>query len=303
MTPLGCPMPSSLPPLNWLRAFEASARHLSFTQAAQELNLTQAAISKQVKLLELHLREPLFERKARHVVLTRLGEAYLPKVRDAFAQLSAGTREIFGDARASTLTIRMPVSLAVNWLASRLPAFLDAHPHVAIRILSSVWQEESTNDLADLDIRYGLGHWPGFRSDPISTEVLEPLCLPKVAARLKAPDDLAGQRLLHVLGYREGWATWLTGAGATKVDAGSGLQVDTSLLAFEIAANGGGIALGRHSLMAKELAAKRLVRPFKLAVPAKEGFHLVYPEPGMTHRDATTFRTWILAESAKNKHG
>ena len=151
-------MRSELPPLVWLRAFEAAARHLSFTDAARELNLTQAAVSKHVKSLELHLRHALFIRRTRSLHLTKLGEAYVPKVRDAFERLAIGTREVFGGRRPQELTIRCAVSFAVNWLAPRLPSFLGKYPGKQIRILSSVWNEVLDADTYDLDIQYGLEH-------------------------------------------------------------------------------------------------------------------------------------------------
>lgn len=294
-------MTRKLPPLSWLRAFEAAARHLSFTHAAEELNLTQAAISKQVKLLEHYLRELLFERKPRSLALTKAGAAYLPKVQDAFDRLGAGTQEVFGNRRAEMLTVRAPVGFSVNWIAARLPRFIEAHPKVPIRMVSSVWSEEFDTERFDLDIRYGLGRWPGFRADQVSWECLEPLCRPDVALRLKAPDDLAHERLLHVLGYQEGWATWLAAAGVTRVNSGSGVHFDTSLMAFEVAANGAGVALGRTSMSAKELASGRLVRPFDLAVPIRECFYLVSPESGMEHPDAAVFRDWVLAAAEAEK--
>jgi LysR family glycine cleavage system transcriptional activator len=289
-------MSHQMPPLPWLRAFEASARHLSFTNAASELNLTQAAISKQVKLLEHHLKEPLFERLPRSLALTKMGAAYLPKVQDAFERLSAGTIEVFGGRRAEMLSVRAPIGYAVNWLAARLPHFMAAHPKTNVRIVSSVWAEDVEAERYDLDIRYGFGRWSGFRADRLTWETLEPICLPEIAARLRVPDDLAKERLLHVLGYQEGWASWLKAAGARTVNAGSGLHLDTSLMAFEVAANGGGVALGRRSMSDKELVSGRLVRPFSLALPVDEAFYLVAPEQGPSHPDAQVFRDWLVAE-------
>ena len=138
-------MPPKMPPLVWLRAFEAAARHLSFTQAASELNLTQAAVSKQVKLLEHHLHESLFERLPRSLVLTRVGAAYLPKVQDAFDRLATGTMEVFGNRKSELLTVRAPVGYAVNWLAARLPRFASVHPATGIRIVSSVWSSPAAS--------------------------------------------------------------------------------------------------------------------------------------------------------------
>jgi LysR family glycine cleavage system transcriptional activator len=294
----GCFMASNLPPLSWLRAFEAAARHLSFTHAGAELHLTQAAISKQVKLLEQHLRAPLFERKPRSLVMTKVAAAYLPKVQDGFARLGAGTEEVFGNRRAEVLCVRVPVAFGVNWLAPRLPRFLAAFPKVSLRIISSVWNEAFDAESYDLDIRYGLGKWLGFRAEQVSWESLEPVCSPEVAAVLRVPGDLVGQRLLHVLGYQEGWGTWLVAAGARGVDAGAGVQVDTSLMAFALAAQGAGVALSRTSMGAQELASGRLVRPFDLAVPIREAFHVLTPEAGAAHPDAGIFRDWLVAEAA-----
>ena len=283
-----------LPPLAWLRAFEASARHLSFTHAAGELNLTQAAVSKQIKLLEHFLREPLFYRKARSLVLTRVGAAYLPKVRDAFERLAAGTEEVFGQRRSEVLTIRASAGFAVNWIAPRLNGFFIYHPKVQIRIVSSIWAEEFDQQRYDLDIIYGTGKWPGFRSDRLTWEVLEPLAAPTVAAQMTAPVDLAEARLLHVMGYAEGWALWLKAAGVEHINSGQGIQFDTTLMAFEVAACGGGIALGRSSMSAKEIASGHLVRPFVIAVAVEEAFHLISPDGGNEHPDAPLFRDWLI---------
>ncbi|WP_343081418.1 LysR substrate-binding domain-containing protein [Ostreiculturibacter nitratireducens] len=294
-------MTHQMPPLPWLRAFEAAARHLSFTNAAAELNLTQAAISKQVKLLEHHLREPLFERLPRSVTLTKAGAAYLPKVNDAFERLSAGTVEVFGGRRLGILSVRAPVGYAITWLAPRLPRFLAAHPKTQVRIVSSVWAEDYDSETFDLDIRYGFGKWSGFSADRITWERLIPMCLPEIAARMADPDDLAKERLLHVLGYQEGWATWLAAAGADQVDPGAGLWFDTTPMALEVAAQSGGVALGRSSMLERELASGRLVPAFDLALPIKEGFFLVAPEKGPRHPDAEVFRDWLLAEAAEGR--
>lgn len=297
-------MAQRFPHLTWLRAFEAAARHLSFTNAAEELNLTQAAISKQVKLLEHSLREALFERKARSLLLTKAGAAYLPKVQDAFDRLGAGTQEVFGNRRSEMLTVRVPVSFGLSWLAPRLPRFFAAHPKLALRIVSSVWNEEFDAGRFDLDILYGTGKWPGFRNDQLSWEYMEPLCTPEMAQSLHQPDDLAHHRLLHVMGYKEGWATWLNAAGTTRVAAGSGAQFDTTIMALEVAAAGAGVALGRSSVAASGVASGRLVRPFALAVAVQEAFHLISPETGMDHPDAPAFRDWIIAEAhADGKSG
>ncbi|MEF3046454.1 LysR substrate-binding domain-containing protein [Pseudotabrizicola sp. L79] len=290
---------TELPPLTWLRAFEAAARTLSFTQAAAELHVTQAAISKHVRSLELHLQQPLFVRRPRSLELTKLGAAYLPKVQDALDRLAIGTREVFGRRKNRALTLRCAVSFAVNWLTPRLPAFLDRHPDLSLRVISSVWNESFDKDLFDLDIQYGTGTWPGFASHRLTWERITPLCAPDLPARLALaqPDDLAGHRLLHVLGYQQGWGIWLNAAGARRVDPGQGLQLDTSLTAMELAAQGGGVALGRSSLVQGYLASGRLIAPFDLTVPIEEAFWLLEPKLADPHPDVGLLVDWLRAEA------
>lgn len=288
-------MRRDLPPLTWLRAFEAAARTLSFTQAATELNVTQAAISKHVRSLELYLQQALFVRLPRSLELTRSGAAYLPKVQDALDRLTIGTREVFGQRGTRALTIRCAVSFAVGWLCPRLPAFLDAHPQVTLRVISSVWNEDTEKGLFDLDIQYGTGGWPGFVAHRLTHETLTPVAAPNLLSRvpLLVPDDLSNHRLLHVLGYQQGWGLWLKAAGTSHVDPGRGLHLDTTIAALEIAAQGGGIALGRSSLVGPALASGRLVAPFSLNVPIEEAFYLLEPGAGTPHPDASVFVAWL----------
>jgi LysR family glycine cleavage system transcriptional activator len=294
-------MHRDLPPLTWLRAFEAAARTLSFTNAASELHITQAAVSKHVKSLEQHLRQPLFIRRPRGLDLSKTGAAYLPKVQDALERLAIGTREVFGQRKTSALTVRCAVSFGVNWLAPRLTGFLDRHPHKTVRILSSVWNDAFDSDDFDLDIQYGSGNWPGFNSHRLTWEAITPICAPHLPDRsaLNTPADLRHHRLLHVLGYHEGWGVWLKAAGAHGVDAGSGLHLDTSLTAFELAAQGAGVALGRSSLVEHAVASGRLIAPFGLKVPIDEAFYLVQPAGSSTHPDAPLFVDWLLSATHK----
>jgi LysR family transcriptional regulator, glycine cleavage system transcriptional activator len=295
----------TLPPLNWLRAFEAAARHLSFTHAAHELNLTQAAISKQVKLLEQHLRQQLFVRLPRSLALTKSGDAYLPKVRDAFERLNSGTQEVFGRHRSPILTVRCAVSFAVNWLAPRLPDFLAKHPKAKIRLVSSVWSDNTEVDQFDLDIQYGTGKWRNVVCHRLTHETLMPLCAPSLRGTLQTPGDLKAHNLLHVIGYQDGWATWLNAAGISDIDLGGGLQCDTSLMAFELAHHGGGVALGRSSLIDKELQSGRLIAPFELLVPVEEAFYLMMPADGILTPEENLFTEWLTTfakESGSNQN-
>ncbi len=287
-----------LPPLTWLRAFEVSARLLSFTAAAQELHLTQAAVSKHVKSLELRVQRQLFIRHPRSLELTQWGEAYLPKVQDALERLANGTREVFGRPQGDLLTIRCAVSFAVNWLSPRLPRFLAQHPSLHLRILSSVWADPFDAEAFDLDIQYGTGTFAGATCHRLTREVITPLCAPNLAVRLRVPDDLAGHRLLHVQGYQEGWGTWLAAARASRVDPGQGIQTDTSLTAYALACGGAGVALGRRSLEGPHRKSGLLVAPFDLELPINEGFFLLEPMKLTAQGNVRAFVDWIVGEAS-----
>ncbi len=290
-----------LPPLNWLRAFEAAARHMSFTGAARELNVTQAAVSQQVKRLERHLNRPLFDRLPRSLQLTMLGEAFLPTVREAFERLADGTTEVFGPVGGGPLTIRSAVSFALLWLAPRLDRFHAAHPGVRLRVTSAVWPVESGWEAIDLEVRHGTGRWPGLDAERLTWDRLFPVCSPALvsgASGLRTPADLAGVALLQVIGQRDGWSRWSKAAGLGPQEAGRRAQFDTSAMALEVAAAGGGVALGASSLSEGYLRGGRLVVPFGPEVPTDEAFYLVSPPDRVEHPDAAPFRAWLLAELA-----
>jgi len=290
-----------LPPLTWLRAFEVSARLLGFTAAAHELHLTQAAVSKHVKSLELRLQHQLFIRHPRSLELTRWAEAYLPKVQDALERLATGTREVFGRPRDEVLTIRCAVSFAVNWLSPRLPRFLERHPSNRLRILSSVWADPFDAEAFDLDIQYGSGTFADTKSHRLTRETITPLCAPRLALQLRAPDDLAKHCLLHVQGYQEGWGTWLAAAKASRVDPGHGIQTDTSLTAYALACEAAGVALGRRSLAAPYRTSGRLVAPFDLELEIAEGFHVLEPMTKSARSDVGPFVDWLIEEAADGR--
>ncbi len=293
-------MSRKIPPLNWLRAFEASARHLSFTHAAQELGLTQTAISKQVKNLELHFQVQLFQRRARSLILTKAGETYLPKVRDAFDRLSVGTEEVFGNRQAELLTIRVSIGFSAYWLGPQIGGFRARYPSIDFRIVSSVWNSGTDESDVDLEIRYGSNDWPGYDSQRLTTEKIFPVCHPSLLegiSPLHHPEDLQNHTLLHVDGYEEGWATWLKAAGLPDIISGTGLHFDTSILPFEMAKSGHGVALARSSLISTNFQQGQLIKPFDLAVPIKEGFHLLTPKRKSIHPDAQLFTNWLFEQA------
>ncbi|WP_083805714.1 LysR substrate-binding domain-containing protein [Roseobacter sp. SK209-2-6] len=292
-------MSRSFPPLIWLRAFEATARHLSFTHAAQELNLTQAAVSKQVKLLESYLKAPLFVRHARSIEITRVGQAYLPVVNQAFEDLAYGTHELFSKGPNDALTIRTSIGFGVLWLAHNLHDFQNHHPDIKLRIISNVWNENSSEGHCDLDIRYGDGEWPGLRVTQLTRDALFPACHPGLLASgaLQNLASLREQTLIHVIGYAEGWSNWLREAKLDCAGDDKCLHVDTNNLGFEILTPTFGVILTRSSLARQRLATGSLAKPFSLEIPAQENFYLTQHETAIGHPDAKLFSDWLLARS------
>ncbi|WP_395563095.1 transcriptional regulator GcvA [Pseudomonas aeruginosa] len=294
-------MKKRLPPLNWLRAFEASARLLNFTHAAQELNLTQAAISQQLKALESQLGTVLFKRLPRGLELTEAGMSYFPVVREAVDRLAAATDEIFGQGHRSVLIIRSSLVFFTHWVAPRLPRFRELHPQIHLRITSNIWVDDSESD-ADLEIRYGQGRWPGMKSERLTWDTLIPVCspsLPTADRPLDCPQDLARHELLHVLGYEEGWGYWLKKNGAESIDSSQGLQFDTLISALEIAELGQGVVLARSSLVKHLLDSGRLMAPFESHVTTKEAFFLVYAPHSLVNQDAAAFASWLSDEALR----
>jgi LysR family glycine cleavage system transcriptional activator len=293
-----------LPPPNWLRTFEAAARHLSFTDAAHELNITQSAVSQHVRLLEQHLKEPLFNRFPRRLELTDTGRAYLPAVREAFDRLAKGTEELFGDRERRLLTVKVNVAFAALCLAPRLQSFCNRHPGVELRLLNAIWLTDPDWESTDLEIRHGRGGWRGLQEWRLTRDTLFPVCAPALlqgTAALRRPQDLAGHTLLHGLATNDGWGRWLEAAGVDGPVTSTTLQFDTFVVACAAAATGGGVALARASLVAGDLESGRLVRPFDVEIPAEESFFLVRPEDRPESVQTRAFREWLLEEYASSE--
>ncbi len=236
-----------LPTLTWLRAFEAAARTSSFSAAAAELRLTSGAISYQIRALEAHLGFALFERLPRGVRLTAMGVAYLPPVRRAFEQLADSTAGLFGGSERGAITVHAPVSLAALWLAPKLPSFIGAHPSIDVRLSSVIWDNPGPDESTDLEIRYGNGHWHGYRAERLMTQRIVAVGSPAMLERARSLGEAAGwlpQHLIHIMGHEDHWLQVRQSLQLT-VDppAKSGPIVDTTIAALELAANGAGCAL------------------------------------------------------------
>lgn len=294
-------MVERLPPLNALRTFEAAARHLSFTKAAEELFVTQAAVSHQIKALEEHLGVKLFRRRNRTLVLTEEGQALLPSVRDGFALLALGVRRLRERAGRGTLTISVMPSFGAHWLVGRLGRFQAAHPEIDVRVTTTPRLVDFAREDVDVAIRYGRGDWPGLRCERLLTEEIFPVCSPRLMEGphpLRRPEDLAHHTLLHVLHYPDDWRLWLRAAGVSTVDPERGPRFEIFSLALQAAIQGVGVAVARGALAAEDLRAGRLVAPFDLELPSECAYHFVVPEATADQPKIRAFRDWLFEEAA-----
>ena len=293
-------MSRRLPPLNWLRTFETAGRHLSFTRAAEELNVTQAAVSQQVKALEMRLGIPLFRRVHNRLFLTYAGQVWLPKLRAGFNLLASGTEELHIYDQGASLTVRLPSSFSIQWLVPRLDRFHSRYPTIDIRLIALGRAQDVDGAVIDLDIRNGTGDWPGLESTILMRETVFPVCSHQTAAGerpLREPRDLAGHELLHVSGYREDWRMWFESAGLEDFDASRGLHFDQSITAIQAAVNGMGVVLGRSPLVAGELAAGRLVAPFDIELAGEDAYWITAPPSLGKRPHIVAFRNWLMAEA------
>ncbi|HEY0132222.1 MAG TPA: LysR family transcriptional regulator [Allosphingosinicella sp.] len=283
-------------PLNGLRAFEAAARHLSFTKAAIELCVTPPALSHQVKALEERLGVPLFRRLPRGLGLTDEGQALLPVLREAFDRVAAALDGFDGGKGREVLSIGAVGTFAVGWLLPRLAAFRAEHPFVDLRLTTNNNRVDIAEEGLDFAIRFGDGAWHGTDAALLFEAPLTPLCTPRIAARLREPADLAAETLLR--SYRVGeWPAWLEAAGVPS-PALTGPVFDSAATMIEAALAGHGVALGPACMFERELADGRAARPFRLEV-AMGGYWLTSlksrkPTPAMA-----AFRSWILAAACE----
>lgn len=303
-------MSRRLPPLNALRAFEAAARHLSFTKAAEELFVTPAAVSQQVKALEEYFGVSLFRRMTRALLLTDAGQAALPPLREGFDRLEEAAGRLRRHEAGGSLTVSVAPTFAAKWLVPRLDRFHAAHPDIDIRIDATNQVVDLTRGEVDLAVRYGPGGYSGMREDPLlGEESVAPVCSPALAAGdppLRELRDLARHTLLHVNfgGQKSSWPTWemwLRAAGAEGVDASRGPVFSQESMAVQAAMDGHGIALASTLFAKVDLEAGRLVQPFVLSIPLNFGYFVVAPEVTAEQPKIRAFREWLLAEAAADR--
>ena len=292
-------MPTLLPNLNALRAFEAAGRHLSFTKAAAELNVTQAAISQRVRLLEDQLGVRLFRRMNRQLALTEAAARYHGEIRALFHGLAGATERLKGRDPARLLTVSVPPSFAAQFLVPRLGRFLARHPEIEVRLDVTAREVDLLRDGIDLAVRHGPGAWPELAETRLMVEDWSPVCSPKLLQgprALRKPADLRHHVLLR--GPTVDWQIWLSAAGVTGIDTAAGPLYDESWMAIKASIEGHGVALARNTLVADELAAGHLVRPFKLRLPVAYAYYILCPPQSAGEPKIKLFREWLIAEAA-----
>jgi len=288
----------NLPPLTAVRAFEAAARHQSFTKAAEELGMTQAAVSYQVKVLEDRLGKALFVRLPKKVELSETGRRLAPAVAAAFQGLHAAFAEL-RETDDSVLAATVVHTFATNWLVPRLGAFQQLHPEIKVRIDLSGRNVDFTREDFDIGIRGARGKWPGLRADQLMPIAFTPLCSPDFLARhgpWPSPDDMLKAPRLDA--HDEWWRLWFQAAGISDTPpvAPSNVSLDVQSLLGTAAIAGQGIAMLMPAFFAADLAAGRLVQPFPLMATDGTAYWLVYPEARKSVRKIRAFRDWILGE-------
>jgi LysR family glycine cleavage system transcriptional activator len=291
-----------LPPLTALRAFEATARHMSFTKAATELHVTQTAVSHQIKQLEEHLGGPLFRRLPRRLALTPSGQAWAHDLRDIFARLYETNRRLRARTYAERPVVAVSVipSFAARWLVPRLGSFLALHAGIDVRISATGDLVDFAVEPVDVGIRYGTGPYPGLVSTKLADDALVVVCSPALRARrrLAGISDLKRHVLLHD-DDPAGWSRWLDINRVKGVDAARGTMLDDSSMLVAAAVEGQGVALARRSLAVDDLAAGRLVLPFPQVRPMPTGraYFAVGPRASFARPHVAAFRDWLLGEA------
>ncbi|MBO9448478.1 LysR substrate-binding domain-containing protein [Ruegeria sp. R14_0] len=285
-------MQKPLPPLGWLRTFEAAARHLSFTGAARDLNMTQSAVSQQIKSLEGYIGQPLFLRRPRALELTEAGLTYLPVVREAFRTLERGTRAVTG-AQQNAVQVQSNITFAVNWLGPRLPRFRAAHPEVQLNIFTELWEPREMAEGAAVEIRYSLRPSDTVRTELLRTDHYYPVCAPGYEVTL---ETLQQQPLFDCSNLLSNWQNWIEDQSLTWQNPAVTYST-TYLVSLSAAMAGGGLCL-THDTIAKDLIAQgRLIAPFAYRAQMPEAYYLLLSPSAEHSPGAVAFADWVRRET------
>ncbi len=300
-----------LPPLNGLRAFEATARHMSFTHAAEELHVTPAALSYQVRQLEEILSVKLFKRLNRAIELTPQGQALFPGIRAGFERMDEAMRTLRRRTETNILVVSVGPAFAAKWLAPRLYRFIQRYPDIDPRISANLQISDFENEQIDLAVRFGTGAYPNLHSERLMSDYVTPLCSPDLVADthehpLREPADLAHHVLIHdeSLSFFDNvpsWQTWCETAGLTNLNLDGGVHFSLADHGLDAAVEGAGVVLGRIALAHFDLKSGRLVRPFDLKIPIAYSFYVVSPMATKDDPKVAAFREWLLEEAANDR--
>ncbi|MFC6689000.1 LysR substrate-binding domain-containing protein [Jhaorihella thermophila] len=280
-----------LPPLGWLRTFEAAARHLSFTGAARDLNMTQSAVSQQIKSLESYLGRPLFHRRPRALELTEAGITYLPVVREAFRTLIRGTRAVTGDT-AGAVRVQSNLTFAVHWLAPRLPRFRAAHPEVLLNVSTELWEPREMAEGTDVEIRFSLRPSDTVRAELLRTDHFYPVCAPGYPVTM---ETLADQPLHDCSNLLANWAAWAEDQGLNWPNPPV-TYATTYTVTLAIAEAGGGLALAHDTIARRLIEQGRLVAPFAHRAPMPEAYYLILSPQAERAPACMAFADWLRSE-------
>jgi LysR family glycine cleavage system transcriptional activator len=303
--------PRRLLPLNALRAFEAAARHLSFTRAADELAVTPGAVSQHIRQLEEHAGSALFKREGRSLELTDTGRAALPLLREGFERLLDASALLREPPRRRQLTVSVAPSFAAKWLMPRLDRFHTEHPDIEVWISADMEVADLSEGAVDVAVRYGPGGYEGLISERLLAETVLPVCAPallKGEHPIKAPDDLIHHVLLHDLSIDKDpscpdWAMWLKARGVTGVDPRRGPRFNQSALVIEAAVMGRGVALAKRTLAQADIEAGRLVAPFADGSTAIDfAYHVVLPRSRPLSASGAAFVDWLKREAVAHEN-
>lgn len=287
-----------LPSLNALRAFEAGARHLSFTRAAEELSVTQTAISHQVRQLEGDLGVKLFERRPRELALTPAGSNLYPVLAEAFDRVTEAVTRIRSQPESRPLSVSLTPTFGSRWLAQRLGRFWREHPDVDLRLHHSVQLADLLREDVDLAVRWGRGGWPGLVAERLMRAQATPLCSPALSKGpkpLRSPSDLRHHTLIHQKDYQE-WTEWLAAAGVDDVNGQRGPVIDDANAIIQSAMEGHGVMIAVPEVLSDELSSGKLVAPFETRPDPAFAYYVVYPSGGLNRPEARAFRDFLMSE-------
>jgi len=299
-------MPRRLPPLNALRSFEAAARYESFTRAAEELHVTQSAVSQQVKALEAHLGVKLFNRERQRLKITPAGRDYLVEIREALDHVGAATERLIQRQSAGVLTVSTSQDFAAKWLVHRLARFAAAHPGIDLRVSATMHNVDFAREDVDVAVRHGDGNWPGLDATRLCAEQIFAVCSPKLLAgrdRLRRPADVLKWPLLRLEDQSKAWERWFALAGVAAPERLPGPVLNRASMLIDAAIDGQGVALARTTLAAWDLISGRIVRPFDLSWRPAGTYWIMSPTATAKVEKVSRFRDWLLGEAADDVRG